>query len=110
MLREFDGKPIRVLVVWEPVLPTDWTAPSTAALKRIADTRATQYWDKTRLVSQSMGEHDEHSVVWDHIAVYPPGATWNQAPPEALYANTPVIDAIGSTRSAIERGLAGRTP
>ena len=110
MLQEFSGKRIKVLVVWEPVLPTDWTAPSTSALKRIADTRATQFWDKTRLVSQAMGERDEDTVVWDHVAVYPPGATWNQAPPEDLYANTPVIEAIARTRSAIEQGLAGRTP
>jgi hypothetical protein len=28
-----------------------------------------------------MGEHDRHSVVWDYIAVYPPGAVWEDHPP-----------------------------
>ncbi len=38
-------------------------------LKRIADTRAAQYWDKEHLVSKSIGETD--GVVWDYVAVYP---------------------------------------
>lgn len=76
---------MRVFVIWEPVLPTDWSAPSPSALNRVSDTRASQFWDKGRLVSHSLGEHDHHSVVWDYIAVYPPGAVWEDGPPEALY-------------------------
>jgi len=41
----------------------DWLSPSKAALSRIFDTRAAQFWDKGRLVSHSMGEHDRRSVV-----------------------------------------------
>ena len=105
-MRDFSGKRIRVLVVWEPALPFDWAAPSTASLQRITDARATQYWDKARLVSHAMGEHDEDSVVWDHIAVYAPGATWNQGPPAALYADGPVLEVKELAQAAIVRALA----
>lgn len=105
-MKEFAGKPIRVLVVWEPVLPTDWGAPATTALKRIADRRAIQYWDKGRLLSRALGEHDRKSVVWDHIAVYARGVIWKQAPPESQYAGGPVLDVIAPSREAIARALA----
>jgi hypothetical protein len=105
---EFSGKPVRAFVVWEPVLPTDWGAPSTAALNRISDGRASQYWDKGRLVSKLMGEHDTDSIVWDHIAVYPPGATWNHHP--ALFADGPVVKVIGPAREAITRALSAKSP
>jgi len=97
---------VRVFVVWEPVLPTDWAAPSTASLRRISDARAAQYWDKERLVSKSMGEHDEASILWDYIAVYAPGATWNQTP--ALFADGPIARVIKPAREAIAKGLSGR--
>ena len=96
---------MRVFVIWEPVLPTDWSAPSTAALGRVSDARATQFWDKGRLISHLMGEHDRHSVVWDYIAVYPPGAVWEDGPPEALYHGGPVVRVMGRVRSALQRAL-----
>lgn len=103
ILKAFPGQPVRAFVVWEPVLFSDWSAPSTSALKRISDGRAAQYWDKDRLVSKSMGEHDRKSVVWDHVAVYPPGATWNQKP--ALFADGPVVQVVAPAREAITKAL-----
>ena len=106
ILEQFAGKPARVLVVWEPVLPTDWSAPSTAALNRIPDTRAVQFWDKDRLISHSMGEHDRRSVVWDYIAVYPPGAEWTGEPPAPLYSGRPVVKVKQPARDALARAFA----
>jgi len=108
VLNEFPGKPVRVFVVWEPVLPTDWGPPSTAALKRIPDVRAAQFWDKDRLISKSMGEHDDKSIVWDHIAVYAPGAAWNQKSP--LFADGPVVRVLAPTRAAITQALSVKFP
>ena len=105
VLKAFSGKPVRAFVVWEPVLPTDWGAPSTAALRRISDGRAAQYWDKGRLVSKSIGEQGNDSIVWDHIAVYAPGATWNQQP--VLFADGPVVKVLGPAREAIAKALSG---
>ena len=60
-------------MIWEPVLPTDFGAPSTATLRRVSDLRASQYWDKEHVVSRLLGERDRKSVVWDYVAVYQPG-------------------------------------
>jgi hypothetical protein len=92
-------------VVWEPVLVTDWAAPSTAVLRRIPDARASQYWDKTRLISHSMGERDRKSCVWDYIAVYPPGVVWQDRPPEALYHGNPVVRVTNPARKALARAF-----
>jgi hypothetical protein len=103
VLKEFPGRRVRAFVIWEPVLATDWGAPSTAALNRISDTRVAQYWDKGRLVSKFMGEHDKRTIVWDHIAVYPPGAIWNHTPP--MFADGPVVQVLQAAREAIAKAL-----
>ena len=101
------GKQVRTFVVWEPVVFTDWSSPSTATLARISVTRAAQFWDKGRAISQSMGERDRGSIVWDYIVVYPVGAVWDQGPPEALYSGGPVIRVIDETRTALAQALKG---
>ena len=101
LLREIDDKNIRVFVVWEPVLVTDFGPPSTAALARIPDTRAAQYWDRKRTLSHLLGEHDRSSVVWDHIAVYAPGELWRDAPPTPAYSGDPVDRVIGRAKEAV---------
>jgi hypothetical protein len=96
---------VRAFIVWEPVLPTDWASPSTAALRRISDSRASQFWDKERLISRSMGEEDRRSVVWDYIAVYPKGVLWQQQPPKALYDGGPVVKVTDPARAALAQDL-----
>lgn len=95
-------------MVWEPVLPTDWGPPSTWALRRISDPRSSQFWDKGRLISDSISAHNHRGVVWDYIAVYPAGAIWNGRPPEALYQGGPVVRVIEPARAALAQALRGR--
>lgn len=90
-----------MFVVWEPVLPTDFGAPSTFTLKRISDPKVSQYWDKTHLVSQLLGQRDSSSVVWDYVAVYQPGKLWENTPPDFDYSHVPVIRGIDGARNAI---------
>ena len=94
---------MRVFVIWEPVLPSDLFAPSSSSLKRISDTRVSQYWDKPRLVSHSMGETDHDSISWDHVTVYAPGKLWDKSPPEAAYSGGPVVGVIDETKTAIRQ-------
>ena len=102
---------MRFFVIWEPVLPTDFAAPSTAALARIPDTRAAQYWDRKRALSHLLGERNRSSVVWDYIAVYAPGTLWQDAPPKPIYSDGPVRDVISGAKESIQRLLAaGTTP
>lgn len=91
-MQEFAGKPVRALVVWEPVLLSDWFPPSTTTLSRVTDSRATQFWDKDRLVSHFLGEHDSKSIVWDYIAVYPAESFGTSARPML-----PITEALSST-------------
>ena len=109
LLREFNSKDVRVFVIWEPVLATDFTAPSTAALARIPDLRASQYWDRRRALSHLLGERNRSTVVWDYIAVYAPGPLWQDAPPKSVYADHPVRDVISGAKDAIQRLLASGT-
>lgn len=99
------GQNLRVFVVWEPVLPTDFAAPSTATLARLSDLRVSQYWDKDHLVSHLLGERDRKSVVWDYVAVYARGTLWDQTPPQPVYSGTPVVRAIGGATGAIRQLL-----
>lgn len=96
---------MRAFIIWEPVLLTDWSSPSTAALSRISDARATQFWDKGRLISHSMGEHDRRSVMWDYIAVYAAGTVWQDGPPQALYRGGPVVRVTDAARAALVQAL-----
>ena len=107
-MEEFAGKPVRAFVIWEPVLATDWSAPSTATLSRIPDTRVTQFWDKDRLISHAMGEHDRRSVVWDYIAVYSAGAVWADQLPQARYHGRPVVRVTEPARASLAQALLDR--
>ncbi len=110
VLDEFAGKPVRAFVIWEPVLLTDWSSPSAATLRRLSDPRVAQFWDKGRLISRLMGEHDRRSIVWDFISVYPAGVLWEDRPPEALYAGGPVVKVAGLARAALARALERQPP
>ena len=85
------------------MLPTDLAAPSTMTLKRISDTRASQYWDKQHLVSKSIGETE--GAIWDYVAVYPAAKLWDKSPPEPVYSKAPVIHGIDGARDAIQKLL-----
>jgi hypothetical protein len=105
MIAELAAKPARIFVVWERVLFTDRSLPSTPTLGRIPDAEAAQFWDKERLISHSMGKHDRRSIVWDYIAVYPQGAVWEASPPEPLYGGGSVVRVTDEARSVLSRAL-----
>jgi len=93
-----------VLVVWEPILPTDWTSPSSSTLARISDSRARQFWDPNHLVAQELKIAAEKRLLpqphccfnkgfnWDEVALYAPYSRWNDAPAPAFW-NGPVVKA-----------------
>lgn len=93
---------LRVFVIWEPVLATDLSAPSTITLRRIHDVRVKQYWDRNRVLSHAMGEHDRPSVVWDYIAVYKPQQIWTDTPPQPEFQGRPVVRFIEGARKSLE--------
>ena len=98
-----------MFVIWEPVLPTDWLAPSTATLKRVSDIRAQQYWDKGRFLSKALGEADKKSIVWDQVRVYGRGATWSgAAPPKPVVSVGPVVNVVDQLVAGLHQALTER--
>jgi len=55
-----------------------------------------------------MGEHDDKSIVWDHIEIYPPGVVWAQAPPQPSYRGGPVYQVVEPVRAALTEALKSR--
>lgn len=102
---------LHAFVVWEPVLPTDWGLPRTFALSRVHDVRASQFWDKKHLLSKTLGgpEHLARSngvnkinfemsgVIWDFVAVYPPGSD------RPSLSGAPVVRVIDDVRAELAR-------
>ena len=105
-----------VLVVWEPVLPTDVAPPTTTTLGLVHDPRAMQYWDEGRALSTDLvrsmmanPQHygvDEHefsadTVVWDAVAVFPAGTQWERDLPVPAFMDFPVVQAVDGLRSSL---------
>jgi hypothetical protein len=100
VLKRHPGSNVRVFVIWEPILPTDWNKPMSVVLHRLSDTRAIQIWDKQHQVAGPMEESapDQHlgcckrnGTLWDIIAVYPPGAQWTDSLPASEFFAGPVV-------------------
>jgi hypothetical protein len=102
---------LRAFIVWEPVLLTDWAAPSTSTLSRVRDPRAIQFWDRGRRLSKALGgpahfprtdpvnriEFNMQGVIWDFVAIYPPGTDWPS------FTGAPVASLTDDVRRELER-------
>jgi hypothetical protein len=108
VLEQNSNSHIRVFAVWEPILPTDYSSPSTGVLARLADPRVSQYWDKNHLFAEQLARRlnseaghpqpsccNRRGIQWDEVAVYPQDAHWNGQLPRAVYLDGPVVHALG---------------
>ena len=80
----------------------------------IPDARARQYWDPNHLVAKKLAADrrapqpeeeccEQSGILWDLIAVYPRGATWNDRMPVAVLFNGPVVDLKAEIESSLTR-------
>jgi len=113
ILKQNPDPKLRVLVVWEPILPTDWRAPSWSTLRRIPDTRAKQFWDPNHLVAQEINRIANEKtgqpgpacctakgLYWDEAIVYEPQRKWkDEARP--TFMNGPVVKIGARLESAL---------
>jgi hypothetical protein len=116
-MQEHANQGVRVFAVWQPMLPTDWEAPASSALRRLSDGRVQQYWDPNHLLAAQMKrdarapqpEQDcclRSGILWDLAAVYPPGSIWSERMPAATVFNGPVVDVTEAIEDAVAPGSA----
>lgn len=90
MLKKEKSPGLRVLVVWEPILGSDWGRPTRPALARISDPRVKQFWDKNHVIAKQLDlqlatlqpsccRHE--GTLWDVAALYPKGVQWGGSQP-----------------------------
>ena len=113
MLAEMPDAQLRVMVVWEPILWTDFKSPSGGILSRLSDRRVVQFWDRNHFIARGLEEaltaqgHEIDrfgaDVLWDDVAVYAPGLIWTDKQPPPNYFDGPVYEVIPELRDAIQQ-------
>jgi hypothetical protein len=112
VLSDLETSRLRAFVVWEPVLFTDVAPPTTSVLSRITDSRAVQYYDRSRLLSRLLvktaKDHPGYlpgidgmadgTILWDCLLVFPAGERWEEAPPRPDFLGSTVVGEITSIR------------
>ncbi len=103
-----------MFAVWEPILPTDWSKPSSGALARLSDPRVSQFWDPNHLLSAVIKKAEETGALhpdccnrkgflWDLTATYAPGAQWRDTLPEPILLNGPVVRTTSDLEALIAK-------
>jgi len=111
-LLKYPDTKMRVFVVWEPILASDFMPPTTGVLSRIPDLRARHYWDEQHVLAKQMAKDarppqpdpsccDHDGILWDLAAVYPKGARWDAALPPAIAFDGPVVRVTNKIETAI---------
>ena len=106
ILKQNQSAGVRVLVVWEPMLPTDWSRPSGRVRSRISDPRVVQFWDRDHLVAKELRQQLSNSqigcqrngIIWDVAALYPNNVQWGSAP---VFFGGAVLDVAGDVRQRL---------
>jgi hypothetical protein len=100
ILRRHPVNKVRVIAIWEPMLPTVWNKPTSAVLNRLSDNRAVQWWDKQHVIAgllessianEYRGCCRRNETLWDVIGVYPPGVKWIEMLPAPTLFAGPVV-------------------
>jgi hypothetical protein len=111
------GAPVTTFVVWMPVLATDVAPPTSSALARVPDVRASQYWDPEHRLSElflaAARAHPEKLkpgeeipyILWDVVLVFPLGLKWGDETPFPAYYGGPVVSAKDEAMEAVRRVL-----
>lgn len=84
-------------MVWEPILPSDWSRPSGLVQSRISDSRVIQYWDKEHLVAKELRQQLasepssclRNGILWDLAVLY--GKQAHGGNSSAVFADGPVV-------------------
>jgi hypothetical protein len=103
VFRDTPSANLKLLVIWEPILRTDWGRPGAGVLSRASDRRASQFWDRDHLFANQL-KHDleaahagpicceQDGILWDLVAVYPEQVRWEKSLPKPAYIYGPGVD------------------
>lgn len=102
-----------MLVVWEPILATDWRLPSGSTLARIPDRRVRQFWDPQHIVAKALNETVkqkplqpepsccvQNNFYWDDAILYALHARWKDEP-TSVFWNGPVVRIMPALENAL---------
>lgn len=99
-----------MVVVWEPILPTDWEPPRSSTLSRISDTRVRQFWDPKHLISAilksrvtrrpSDRQPPNEGYYWDMALLFAPNTKWENDPRPSFWQG-PVYRVIPGLEAAL---------
>jgi len=120
VLAKFPEAPLKVVVVWEPVVRTDIAPPFKSALARIDDPRVSQFWDPdlalsrdiVRAVNDGPARYGfaealpEEFIVWDVVAVFGEVDRWSDDLPVPVYYGGPVYSVTDELQEALGAALA----
>lgn len=117
MLLRHAGAPIVVFAVWEPILPTDFSAPGTRVMARLSDARVRQYFDRDHLLSAEMKKSasrpeccERSGFLWDIATIYAPKARWDATLPAPIYIGGNIVDHTAELEAAITSSRATAVP
>ena len=107
---------MRVFVIWEPILFTDWFKPGSRVRGRVSDSRATHYWDPENLLAKRMARDrrppqpepeccETGGILWDLVAVYPADAVWTETMPPAVLFNGIVLDKENEIEALVAKAV-----
>lgn len=105
LLKQHPDSAVRVFAVWEPVRFADWLRPSTAALARLADRRAIQFWDHDHILANQIEKDslaskgrpnccEAHDILFDLVALYPAAAKWSDHLPPPTIFDGPIVKVV----------------
>ena len=113
LLDRYPKQKLIVLIVWEPILLTDWTSPSRSTLARVSDPRARQFWDPQHLVAEQVSRMakvqtsvpgpdccKEKGFDWDEAILYASRTQWKYLRVPAFW-NGPVYRVIPGLEKAL---------
>jgi hypothetical protein len=108
---------VRVIAIWEPMLPTDWASPSGSTLARMGDSRVRQFWDPKHSVSGALNEIVRRKPLqrepdccvkdgfhWDQAILYSPHSKWEDSP-SSVFWNGPVAPVSSDLEKALAQEI-----
>ncbi len=107
LLQQHPAAGAQVFAVWEPVRFVDWQRPTSAALGRLSDPRVTQFWDHDHLLANMLAKENQANcceakdILFDLVAVYPPGIKWADQLPHAAVFDGPIFRTVPNIESLL---------